>query len=168
MKISTMVYRALRSLRRWVRSKALLLAHYRVAGGEDATRGSAPKRITRVWDRQAEKDFQQDFNRRSWSGIAQIHENHIALITGERGYYWITYVRDHYFPEGKAGDTLSLGCGEGYFDRILKNCGFCFNSFTSVDLSAKSIARAKEEADKISLSPSTPPFYPIWFSQRVY
>ena len=118
-------------------------------------RKSAPRRVARLWDRQATKDFSRDFNLRTWSGIAQVHENHNALITGERGYYWITYVRDQYFPGGKAGDTLSLGCGEGRFDRILKNCGFCFNSFTGVDLSTKSIALAKEEANKISLSPKT-------------
>jgi SAM-dependent methyltransferase len=107
-----------------------------------------------VWDSQASETFAQDFNRRTWSGIEQVHLNHNLLITGERDYYWILYVRDRYFPKGQAGDTLSLGCGEGHVDRILKKCGFVFRSFSGIDLSPKSIARARWEAEKISLAPS--------------
>jgi SAM-dependent methyltransferase len=154
-KIGTMAFGALRSIGRWAGRTALMFGHGLVTGSVGPARGSGPKRIGRLWDRQAAKGFLRDFNRRTWSGIAQVHENHNALITGKREYYWITYVRDQYFPGGWAGDTLSLGCGEGHFDRILNNCGFRFNSFTGVDLSAKSIDRAKEEAEKIPLSPST-------------
>ena len=63
-------------------------------------------------------------------------------------------MRDRYFPGGGAGDTLSLGCGAGHLDRILKQRGFTFRSFTGIDISGEAIARARTLADEVGLAPT--------------
>ena len=100
-------------------------------------------RVSAHWDSLASEEFIKDFSRRSWTGIPEIHLNHNARVTGDRNIYWVTWLRERYFPTGFAGDTLSLGCGEGHLDRILKNCGLTFRSFTGVDISPKAIERAQ-------------------------
>lgn len=109
--------------------------------------------VSRCWDRQADRSFHKDFNRLSWSGIPQVHLNHNYLVTGDRDSYWISYLRDKYFDDGDAGDTLSLGCGEGHVDRIMKDCGFRFKSFTGMDISPASIKKAQKLANEVELAP---------------
>jgi SAM-dependent methyltransferase len=87
-------------------------------------------------------------------GLPQIHSNHNFLITGSRETYWVDWLRERYFPGGSAGHALSLGCGAGHLDRILRNRGFTFRSFTGVDISELAIARAREQAAEIGLAPA--------------
>jgi SAM-dependent methyltransferase len=103
------------------------------------------ERVASQWDRQASPDFRRDFSRRSWTGIAEIHLNHNFRVSGDRNVYWITWLKDKYFQDRSAGDALSLGCGDGHLDRIFKNCGFDFRSLTGIDVSPKSIERAREQ-----------------------
>ena len=72
------------------------------------------------WAGLASEDFVHDLERLSWTGIPQVHLNHNYLITGDRNTYWVDWMRDRFFPDGDAGDTLSLGCGAGHLDRIFK------------------------------------------------
>jgi len=109
----------------------------------------------RHWDNLADENFIKSIDRLSWSGIPQIHTNHNYLITGDPNYYWISYLKDNYFLNGLAGDTLSLGCGEGHVDRILKNCGFQFNSFTGIDISEKAILKAQSHNHDAPLCENT-------------
>lgn len=111
--------------------------------------------VSSHWDQQASEDFVRDMTRRSWSGIAQTHVNHNYLITGDRDYYWIRYIRDRYFPSGTAGDALSLGCGEGHVDRLWPAWGLTFRSFTGIDISPASVQKAQQLADALPLSPHT-------------
>lgn len=106
------------------------------------------------WAGLASDAFVQDLERVSWSGIPQIHRNHDFLITGSRDLYWIDWLRDRYFPDGEAGDTLSLGCGAGHLDRILRQHGFRFRSFTGIDISAQAVDRARTLARDIQLAPT--------------
>lgn len=107
------------------------------------------------WDQSAREGFLRDMTRRSWGGIDRVHDNHNYLVTGRRDHYWIAYMRDRYFKNGFAGDTLSLGCGEGHVDRTIHKNGFRFRSFTGNDISPASVQKAQELADAIPLSPKT-------------
>lgn len=120
-----------------------------------ALAASAPKsmNVSDVWDKQVSEEFARHMNRCTWSGIPQVHANHNYLITGRRDYYWIRYVRDHYFPDGKNIDALSLGCGEGHVDRLFKAEGLNFRSFTGIDISAASVQKAQQLAEEMRLAP---------------
>src|SRR5688572_8600481 len=83
-----------------------------------------PASVAEVWDGLASDDFVRELERYSWSGIPAVHANHNYLVTGDRAVYWIDWIRDRYFPQGQAGDVLSLGCGNGHLDRILLQKGF--------------------------------------------
>lgn len=115
----------------------------------------AAVRVQNVWNRAAQDGFLRDLMRRSWGHIPQINENHSYLVTGSRDHHWIRYMRDRYFRDGFAGDALSLGCGEGHFDRTCKEMGFRFRSFTGIDISPAATQKAQELADAIPLSPKT-------------
>src|SRR5262249_7147185 len=110
--------------------------------------------VTSHWNRLASERFVQDLERISWTGIPQVHSNHNYLITGDPDAYWVDWLRDRYFPDGFAGDALSLGCGAGHLDRILKGRGFKFRSLTGIDISPRAVERAQEFADQIGLAPS--------------
>ncbi len=121
-----------------------------------SSKPSAPSAVTAHWDRLADEEFVRDLNRRSWTGIPEIHLNHNFRVTGDRHSYWVTWLRDNYFHGGFAGDALSLGCGEGHVDRILKDCGFTFRSFTGLDISPRAVERARELAtERGGLAPTT-------------
>lgn len=105
------------------------------------------------WDKLASDELKRDLTRKSWGGVKNVADNHNYLITGEASYYWIDYVRDKYFPGGYAGHTLSLGCGEGFIERLLKQRGFCFESITGVDLNEKCIEVARQRANEVNLAP---------------
>ena len=126
--------------------------------GQTVTQPRSPEqndgRVSACWDALASEEFLRDFSRRSWTGIPEIHLNHNARVTGDRNIYWVSWLRERYFPTGFAGDTLSLGCGEGHVDRILKNCGFTFRSFTGIDISPKAIERARALAEEVALAPA--------------
>lgn len=115
---------------------------------------NAPGKVASRWSGLASEAFVHDLERVSWSGIPQIHQNHNYLITGSRETYWIDWMRERYFPAGDAGDTLSLGCGAGHLDRIFKQRGFRFRSFTGIDISEGAIERARVLADETSLAPT--------------
>jgi SAM-dependent methyltransferase len=117
-------------------------------------RRGASAKVAGRWAGLASEAFVHDLERISWSGIPQVHANHDYLITGTRDVYWVDWMRQQYFPQGEAGDALSLGCGAGQLDRILKQRGFIFRSFTGIDISAEAIARARELAEEIGLAPS--------------
>ena len=123
--------------------------------GAGPVRGAFAALASRHWDRQIAETCRRDMDRRAWTGIPQIHWNHNYLTTGNRQHSWIEYLRDRYFEDGFAGDTLSLGCGEGHVDRVLKDCGFKFKSFTGVDVSPKSVDAATRLAQEKELCPST-------------
>ncbi len=105
------------------------------------------------WDKLASDETKRDFTRKSWGGLSQISRNHNFLITDDPDYYWIDYMRAKYFPDGHAGDTLSLGCGEGFIERLFKEHGFVFDSVTGVDLSEKCVEVAAQRAQEIELAP---------------
>ena len=117
---------------------------------------SASDVVAKQWDQLANEEFVRDLTRRSWTGIPEVHLNHNYRVTGDRNIYWVSWLRERYFSDGFAGDTLSLGCGEGNVDRVLKDCGFTFRSFTGLDISPKAIERACKLADeKGGLAPRT-------------
>ena len=121
-----------------------------------SSKPAAPSAVTAHWDRLADDEFVRDMTRRSWTGIPEIHLNHNFRVTGDRNSYWVTWLRDNYFQGGFAGDALSLGCGEGHVDRILKDCGFTFRSFTGLDISPRAVERARElAAERGGLAPTT-------------
>ena len=121
-----------------------------------SSKPAAESAVTARWDRLADEEFVRDLTRRSWTGIPEIHLNHNFRVTGDRNAYWITWLRDRYFTGGFAGDTLSLGCGEGHLDRIFKDCGFTFRSFTGLDISPRAVERARElAAERGGLAPTT-------------
>ena len=76
------------------------------------------------------------------------------MITGTRDTYWVDWIRDRYFSNGNAGDALSLGCGAGHLDRILKRRGWTFRSFTGIDISQEAVDHARDLAEEISLAPA--------------
>jgi SAM-dependent methyltransferase len=123
-----------------------LLAPIARAGGDSAI-------VADRWSGLASEAFVHDLERVSWSGIPQVHQNHDYLITGSRATPWVDWLRDRFFPGGDAGDTLSLGCGAGHLDRIFKQCGFRFRSFTGIDISEEAIERARALADEVGLAP---------------
>ena len=123
----------------------------RVPGSGRRDRSNAD-RVASRWSRLASEAFVHDLDRISWSGIPQVHLNHNYLITGTRETYWIEWMRDRFFTGGHAGDVLSLGCGAGHLDRILKGCGFRFDSFTGIDISDGAVDRARTLADEIGVS----------------
>jgi ubiquinone/menaquinone biosynthesis C-methylase UbiE len=125
----------------------------RIAGVSHQTRNSAGKVASR-WAGLASDTFVQDLERISWTGIPQTHLNHNFLMTGNRDTYWIDWIRERFFPGGHAGDVLSLGCGAGHLDRIFKQHGFSFRSFTGVDISEEAIDRARTLAHEIDLAPT--------------
>lgn len=114
---------------------------------------SSGGQVTARWDRLADPEFVRDLERRSWTGIPQTHLNHNFQITGDRARYWVPFLRDAYFPAGEAIDVLSLGCGEGHLDRILRESGFTFRSFTGFDISPAAVARAEGLARAANLAP---------------
>ena len=112
------------------------------------------KQTRNHWDLLASEKSKRDFTLKSWGGIPKIAINHNYLTTNNPNYYWIDYVRDKYFENGYAGHTLSLGCGEGYIERLFKERGFTFASITGIDLSEKCIEAARDRAQRENISPS--------------
>jgi SAM-dependent methyltransferase len=106
------------------------------------------------WSGLASEAFVHSLERISWTGIPQVHLNHNYLITGSRETYWVDWMREQFFPGGDAGDALSLGCGAGHLDRILKQRGFRFRSFTGIDISETAIERARVLAEEAALAPT--------------
>jgi SAM-dependent methyltransferase len=125
----------------------------RVAGSGQRHHSNAGKVASR-WSGLATEAFVHDLERISWTGVPQVHLNHNYLITGSRETYWVDWMRERFFADGRAGDTLSLGCGAGHLDRILKRHGFCFRSFTGIDISGEAIARARTLAEEVALAPA--------------
>jgi SAM-dependent methyltransferase len=125
----------------------------RALGFDQNTHNDADKVASR-WSRLASDTFVHDLDRISWSGIPQVHLNHNFLITGSRETYWVEWMRERFFPAGRAGDALSLGCGAGHLDRIFKRCGFSFRSFTGIDISEAAVERARALADEVHLAPA--------------
>jgi SAM-dependent methyltransferase len=113
---------------------------------------NAAGKVASRWSRLASDAFVQDLERVSWTGIPQVHLNHNYQITGSRDIYWIDWMRERFFPDGAAGDTLSLGCGAGHLDRIFKQHGFKFRSFTGIDISAEAVERARTLAHEVHLA----------------
>lgn len=106
------------------------------------------------WDRLASDELKRDFNRKAWGGIGQVAQNHNFLTTGDPGLYWIDYMKEKYFEDGYAGHTLSLGCGEGFIERLFKERGFSFESITGIDLSEKCVEVAEKRAREVDLAQS--------------
>jgi SAM-dependent methyltransferase len=111
-------------------------------------------KVASRWSGLASDTFVHDLERVSWTGIPQVHLNHNYLITGSREIYWVDWMRQRFFPDGRAGDTLSLGCGAGHLDRIFKQHEFTFRSFTGIDISEEAIARARVLAHEVGLAPT--------------
>jgi SAM-dependent methyltransferase len=122
------------------------------------TNGLADKsqalKVAGRWSGLASDTFVRSLERVSWTGIPQVHLNHNYLITGSRETYWVEWMRDRFFPGGDAGDTLSLGCGAGHVDRIMKQSGFRFRSFTGIDISEEAVARARTLGNESPLAPA--------------
>jgi SAM-dependent methyltransferase len=114
---------------------------------------ASSRKVASQWSHLASEAFVHALERVSWSGIPQVHLNHNYLITGSRETYWVDWMRERYFPGGDAGDALSLGCGAGHLDRILKRCGFRFRSFTGIDISEGAVGQARALAHEIALAP---------------
>jgi SAM-dependent methyltransferase len=119
-----------------------------------ASATAGPASVARLWDRLASDAFTRDLGRYSWTGLPSVHANHNYLVSGDRDIYWIDWVRDHYFPDGHAGDVLSLGCGAGHLDRIFGQRGLAMRSLTGFDISPAAVARAQTLADAASLAPT--------------
>jgi SAM-dependent methyltransferase len=115
------------------------------------TRTAGPASVARLWDRLASDAFTHDLERHSWTGLPSVHANHNYLVSGDRDIYWIDWMRDRYFPDGQAGDVLSLGCGTGHLDRIFAQRGLSMRSLTGFDISPAAVARAQALADEASL-----------------
>jgi SAM-dependent methyltransferase len=124
----------------------------RILGSVRKNRSNSGK-VASQWSGLASEAFVRSLERISWSGIPQVHLNHNYLITGSRDTYWVDCIRQRFFPGGDAGDGLSLGCGAGHLDRILKQRGFRFRSFTGIDISEGAIEQARALADEIALAP---------------
>ena len=112
---------------------------------------AGPAYVARLWDRLASDAFTRDLDRHSWTGLPSVHANHNYLVTGDRNIYWIDWMRDRYFPDGQAGDVLSLGCGTGHLDRIFAQRGLSMRSLTGFDISPAAVARAQALAGDASL-----------------
>jgi SAM-dependent methyltransferase len=121
--------------------------------GAVAPAGSLAGTVASRWAGLASDAFVHDLERISWSGIPQVHLNHNFLMTGSRDTYWVDWLRDRFFPGGAAGDALSLGCGAGHLDRIFKQHGFTFRSFTGLDISQEAVDRARVLAAEMELAP---------------
>jgi len=114
----------------------------------------AATRVASRWSGLATEAFVHDLERISWTGIPQVHLNHNYLLTGNRESYWVDWLRERFFPGGHAGDTLSLGCGAGHLDQVLKRHGFTFRSFTGIDISSGAVDRARTLAEEMALAPA--------------
>ena len=131
-------------------------AVHRVARAFDrqlAKAAAGPASVARLWDRVESDSFSRDLERHSWTGLASVHANHNYLVSGDRDTYWVDWLRDRYFPDGNAGDVLSLGCGSGHLDRIFLQRGLAMRSLTGFDISPAAVARAQTLADATSLTP---------------
>lgn len=135
-----------RARRGWTRLSGRVLGAITSSGGPAGT-------VASRWAGLASDAFVHGLERVSWSGIPQVHLNHNYLMTGRRDTYWVDWLRDHWFPGGVAGDALSLGCGAGHLDRIFKQRGFEFRSFTGIDISKPAVNRARALAGDIALAP---------------
>ncbi len=111
------------------------------------------KKTKHYWDKLASKESKKDFAKRSWGGINKIGLNYNYLVTGDRNYYWIDYMRDKYFTRDNAGHVLSLGCGEGFIERLFKLKGFHFDSITGVDISSVCTKAARKLGKEADLAP---------------
>ena len=120
------------------------------SGGRTGVVGTVASR----WAGLASEAFVHDLERLSWTGIPQVHLNHNYLMTGDRNTYWVDWMRGRFFPDGDAGDTLSLGCGAGHLDRIFKERHYTFRSFAGIDISREAVERAQTLAEQIGLAPS--------------
>jgi SAM-dependent methyltransferase len=116
------------------------------------TRRTLSSQVSARWAGLASDEYVKGLNDLSWSGIPQVHLNHNFLITGSRTASWVEWIRDRYFTQGDAGDTLALGCGAGHLDRILKQCGYSFRSFTGIDISGPAVDRARVLAGEVNLA----------------
>lgn len=113
----------------------------------------ARKNSTSHWDKLADEKSKKDFTQRTWGSLASISLNHNYLVTNDRNYYWIDYLKDKYFPNGEAGDVLALGCGEGAIERLFKERGFQYKSLTGVDISEKCMQAAQQRGEAVALAP---------------
>ena len=113
-----------------------------------------PASVACRWNGLASDAFTRDLERYSWTGLPSVHANHSYLISGDRDIYWVDWVRDHYFPDGHAGDVLSLGCGSGHLDRIFRQRGLVMRSLTGLDISPAAVGRAQTLAEEASLAPT--------------
>ncbi len=115
--------------------------------------GNGSSTVASRWSGLASDAFVKGLADASWTGIPQVHLNHNYLITGDRNVYWVDWMRDRYFAGGDVGDALSLGCGAGHLDRIFKQHGFRFRSFTGIDISEDAVDQARTRAREIDLAP---------------
>jgi SAM-dependent methyltransferase len=135
------------------RIRLLLGSLRRRLHGHNPRRDNSTEKVSAHWDQLASDQFKREMELSAWIGIPQVHLNFNYLLTGSRDVYWAVRLRELYFPNGEAGDVLSLGCGDGHLDRIFKNCGFHFRSVTGIDLSPRAIERAQALAEEMKLAP---------------
>ncbi len=82
----------------------------------------------------------------SWGGVADWYEEHLA----EGGTYQETVIAPNtlrLLAPAKGKPILEIGCGEGYFTRLLKKEG---HSVVGSDISSELIQRARAHEDQIS------------------
>jgi 2-polyprenyl-3-methyl-5-hydroxy-6-metoxy-1,4-benzoquinol methylase len=106
------------------------------------------------WGRLAEESGMRDYMKTNWGGLDNIQANMNYFRTGKKDCHWIDYLKDEFLPQGKAGHALSLGCGIGLTERMMKEHGIEFSSFTGVDLSEQCTAEADKLGREISLAPT--------------
>lgn len=108
--------------------------------------------IKQVWDQVASGGLKEFLTNRTWSAIPQTGTNQNRLITGSSSCSWKDYFKDTYFPDGRSITALSMGCGDGSFERELKERGLNFKSLTGIDISDACIEKAAFDARAVGLA----------------
>ncbi|OVE73972.1 hypothetical protein BVX94_02130, partial [bacterium B17] len=121
-------------------------------GGNKDASGIDNNDVKQMWDQAATGDLKDFLTDRTWSAIPQTGTNQNKHITGDSNYNWKDCFKDTYFGDGRAITALSMGCGDGAFDRELKQRGLNFKSLTGIDISDACIEKASREADKVGLA----------------
>ncbi len=106
-----------------------------------------------IWDNLPSEHFRKFFSDRTWAAVRQVHENQSFRVSGDRKISWIDHFRDAFFPDGCLGDVLSLGCGDGNFDRILTQYHMNYKFLLGIDISEACVTAARQKAAETKLAP---------------
>jgi len=101
----------------------------------------------KAWSFLTDEELVKRRERLNWSGISLNHQYYNYLVSGNPDVHYLVYFMEKYIK--KPGRVLSLGCGNGYLERVLVNFNLPYVEIQGMDINPDLMTYANQEAAKL-------------------